>query len=151
MPFLIKKIFLHKKLPKLSNLAFCNLTADTIKCQITKCQITKCQILYLLLNWIGYAVIYIYFSSIPIGKNLGFLINTSQVPNKVFLVPKNFCIFFLALCHFCVRFAKIIVSAVNSANRNSTLCRRHFWCRQIVSQQIATHPFFLHNITKVQY
>ena len=34
-----------------SFLAFFNLTAYTIKCQIT-----KCQILYLLLKWIGYAV-----------------------------------------------------------------------------------------------
>ena len=47
-------------------------------------------------NLLWSAVNYIkknYFSSIPIGKNLCFLINTLQVPNKVFLVPKKFCIF----------------------------------------------------------
>ena len=52
---------------------------------------------------------------------------------------------FSANCDFFVRFAEMILSADNSANRNLANCRRHILCRQIVIWQItlwqiATYP-----------
>ena len=45
----------------------------------------------------------------------------------------SFVMMFLANSDFFLRFAEMIVSADNSANRDSTLCRRQIWCWQIVS------------------
>ena len=72
---------------------------------------------------------------------MGFFINTLQVPNKVFSVPKKFCVIFFYTLSFFVQFAEMLVSAVNLAN-----CQRQIWCQQIVSwqialRQIATHPW----------